>query len=313
MRLMKKVEAFAPATVANVGCGFDILGFAIHGPGDYVSASLNDSGEVKIKNITGTDKLPLSANENTSGKSVISLLKKYNSKIGVDLSIKKMMPIGSGLGSSSASSVASVVATNRLLGEPFTKKELLEFALDGEEIASGARHGDNVIPCLFGGLTMIHNPENFEFISLPVPGNLWILVIYQHIEIKTSYARQILPKEIPVKSAVSQAAMLGKFIAALYSENYSLIKGSFSDYIAEPHRNKLIPHYHELKSFALDAGALGFNISGSGPSVFAVFNDIENLTRASQTIKAYMSQHEINYTEYISQINTEGAKVIQSE
>ncbi|MDZ7756559.1 MAG: homoserine kinase [Rhodohalobacter sp.] len=227
----KSVTVFAPATVANVACGFDVLGFAIHGLGDEVTATESDQPGITIAAIEGDGgKLPLETEKNTAGLSATSLLKELGNgdTPGIELRIKKNMPLGSGLGSSAASSAAAVVAVNELLGKPFTTSELLPFAVDGEMAASGTAHADNVAASLFGGFILVKTHQPPDVITLPTPKNLHCTIVHPHIEIKTKNSRKILKKEILLEKAVTQWANLGALIAGLYTNDYSLIARSLT-------------------------------------------------------------------------------------
>ncbi|MBE2279606.1 MAG: homoserine kinase [Ignavibacteriaceae bacterium] len=314
MKAVKKiVEAFAPATVANVGCGFDILGFAINGIGDRVKIKVTEQKGALISKITGTDKLPYEIEKNTAGMSILSMMQEINADFGVEIEIIKGMALGSGMGSSAASSVAAVVALNGVLEYPLDKSELLKYALKGEEVASGAMHGDNVIPSLFGGFTLIYNTTKFEFLSLDYPEELTCLVIHPNIQINTSFARGLLDKEIKIADVISQTGSLGRLITGLVSKKSELIRGSINDYIAEPKRASLIPNYWEIKKYALESGALGVNISGSGPSIFCLFDGEDNVIKIAENIKNLWIKAEIESQYYISKINQTGATVVYSE
>jgi len=308
----KSVTVFAPATVANVACGFDVLGFAIHGLGDEVTATESDLPGVTIASIEGDGgKLPIEAEKNTAGLSAIALLKElgYGEKPGIELRIKKNMPLGSGLGSSAASSAAAVVAVNELLGKPFTTSELLPFAVDGEIAASGTAHADNVAASLFGGFILVKTHQPPDVITLPTPENLHCTIVHPHIEIKTKNSRMILKKEILLEKAVTQWANVGALVAGLYKNDYSLIARSLHDEIIEPVRSVLIPGFSEMKSAAMQGGALGCSISGSGPSVFALSKSKKEAQFIGEKMGDSLKSLGLDFDIYISKINTEGAKV----
>jgi homoserine kinase len=304
----KSVKAFAPATVANVGCGFDVLGFAIYGPGDCVTATLSDEPGVRITSITGEDgKLPLAAEKNTAGLAVLALLKQLNRPgTGVELAIEKKMPLGSGLGSSAASSAAAVSAVNRLLGEPFSTDELLPFAVQGELAASGTPHADNVAAALFGGFVLVKTHQPPDVIPLPTPPKLHCTIIHPHIEIETKQSRLILKKEIQLQKAITQWANMGALVAGLYREDYDLIGRSLHDEIIEPVRSVLIPGFSRMKQAALDAGALGCSISGSGPSLFALSRSRKIAEEAGRRMGNELTGIDLEFDIHISQINTDG-------
>ncbi|MEX0646759.1 MAG: homoserine kinase [Balneolaceae bacterium] len=309
---LKKCTAFAPATVANVACGFDVLGFAIHGLGDHVSATLSPQKGVKIKSISGDDgRLPLEAGKNTAGLSVLSFLKALGkeNETGVELKIKKNMPLGSGLGSSAASSVASVVAVNHLFGNPFSTKELLPFTAQGEMAASGSAHADNVAASLFGGFVLVKTHQPPDVIALPTPEKLHCTIIHPKIEIETKNSRLILRKNVTLEKAVTQWGNLGALVAGLFTSDYDLIGRSLHDEIIEPVRSVLIPGYDEMKAAALEAGALGCSISGSGPSLFALSTSKTLAENIGKKMGAVLQSIELDYNLHISKINTEGAFV----
>lgn len=306
----KEVRVFAPATVANVACGYDVLGFAIDAPGDEVIVRLSDEPGLRITKITGDDgKLPLEAEKNTAGVAALDLLKHLGMlDRGIEMEIHKKMPFGSGLGSSAASAVAGAYAVNCLIGEPLTKKQLLPFAMTGEASADGAWHADNVGPCLLGGIVFIRDNEELDIASLPVPQNLWAAVVHPDIEILTKVARGILPAEIPLANVTQQIGNLGGLICGLIQEDYGMISRSVHDVIAEPRRQKLIPEFYKAKRAALAAGALGFSISGAGPSVFALCEGEKSAKKVGAAVTKVFSDIPLGNQLYISKINTQGVR-----
>jgi len=308
----KKAAAFAPATVANVGCGYDVLGFAIHGLGDVVTVSFSEKPGVTIKSITGDDgRLPLDAEKNTAGLAAIAFLKKADkTEIGIELEIEKKMPLGSGLGSSAASSVASVVALNELLGNPFKKNELLPLSVEGELAASGSPHADNAAAALFGGFILVKNHQPPDVISLHTPEKLHCTIIHPNIEIQTKNSRLILKKQVPLEKAVKQWGNVGSLIVGLYTDDYDLIGRSLHDEIIEPVRSLLIPGFKQMKAAALEAGALGCSISGSGPSLFALSTSENRARKIGKEMGRVLEEIDLKYTVHVSKINTEGAAVV---
>lgn len=309
----QSVTAFAPATVANVGCGFDILGFAIHGLGDKVTAAFSKEPGIRIISISGDDgRLPYETEKNTAGLAALSLLKAAGreSETGVELSIEKNMPLGSGLGSSAASSVAAVVAVNALLGHPFTKENLLPFAVEGELAASGSAHADNVAAALIGGFILVKNHQPPDVISLHTPADLHCTIIHPGIEVQTKNSRRILKKQVLLEKAVIQWGNVGGLIAGLYTNDYDLIGRSLHDEIIEPVRSLLIPGFDAMKKAALEAGALGCSISGSGPSLFALSTSEKLANEIGNHMGAVLDEIGLEYDLHISKINTEGAAVI---
>ncbi len=307
----KKIKVFAPATVANLACGFDVMGLAINEPGDEVSIELNDSGELRIIKITGDEgKLTLDSKKNTVTVSILNMMKQMGKKLGADISLRKKMPLGSGLGSSAASSVAGVFAMNELLGRPFSRTELIPFAMEGERIACGSAHADNVAPCMLGGIVLIRSYDPLEIISLPVPKDLYLAVVHPHIEVMTRDARAVLPKKIDLKTGIKQWANTAALVAGLYSSDYKLIGRSVVDHVAEPARAALLPHFLELKEVVMGSGALACSISGSGPSVFALCKSEKNAVLVSSAMKKFYKKYKIGSETFVSKVNTKGVRVI---
>lgn len=308
-----KVKAFAPASVANVACGFDVLGFAIDQPGDFVEAERREEPGVVIESISGDGgRLPTKPLENTAGRAVVAMLLELgmDDQPGVSLKIEKDMPLGSGLGSSAASAVAAVVAANDLLGKPFSRRELLEFALEGELAASGSPHGDNISASLLGGIVLVRSHQPLDVISLNVPDKLVATVIHPHIEIKTKNTRLILRKSVQLSKAVEQWGNVGALVAGLYTEDYELIGRSMKDVIIEPSRSILIPGFDEMKEEALKAGALGFSISGAGPSVFALSTSQKVAGEIGKAVGKVLDTFNLDFGVYISKINTTGSYIV---
>ncbi|MBP7885532.1 MAG: homoserine kinase [Candidatus Marinimicrobia bacterium] len=311
---MKSVTVFAPATVANVACGFDIFGFAVNEPGDVAKVTLRGNPGVEITRITGDDgKLPKAAEKNTAGFAALRYLETIKSQQGVSIELHKKMPLSSGLGSSAASAVAVLFAINTLFDNRLTKSELLSIALQSEKLACGAAHADNAAPALFGGFLLIRENNPPDIVELPVPENLYCTIIHPEIEINTADARNILAPNVPLKDAVKQWANTAGLVAGLYRKDLTLISRSMNDYIIEPQRAKLIPHFYEMKKAALDRGALGCSISGSGPSLFALSNSQEIAQKIAGSMSAVLANYKICNQIYISTINTEGPKIIAQE
>ncbi|HQM36905.1 MAG TPA: homoserine kinase [Candidatus Marinimicrobia bacterium] len=311
---MKSVTVFAPATVANVACGFDIFGFAVNEPGDVAKVTLRENPGVEITRITGDNgKLPKAAEKNTAGFAALRYLETIQSQQGVSIELHKKMPLSSGLGSSAASAVAVLFAINTLFDNRLTKSELLSIALQSEKLACGAAHADNAAPALFGGFLLIRENNPPDIVELPVPENLYCTIIHPEIEINTADARNILAPNVPLKDAVKQWANTAGLVAGLYRKDLTLISRSMNDYIIEPQRAKLIPHFYEMKKAALDRGALGCSISGSGPSLFALSNSQEIAQKIAGSMSAVLANYKICNQIYISTINTEGPKIIAQE
>ncbi|MCB0706679.1 MAG: homoserine kinase [Saprospiraceae bacterium] len=303
------IKVFAPASISNLGCGFDTLGMALSGPGDEIIAKFCDKPGLHISKITGAKgRLPLDSNLNTAGKSALALLEYLGeSKRGIDFEIHKKMPFGSGLGSSAASAVAGVMAVNELLRKPLEKKDLLPFALEGERLASGSLHADNVAPSLLGGVIFVRSHDPVDTHRLPCPPGLYISAVYPHVEILTKDARSVLRPDVPLSSMVKQAANLGAFVIGFYRMDLDLISRSMVDWVIEPQRAHLIPHFYEVQKAALEAGALGCTISGAGPTIFALCANsfiAENVAEQMQRIyRDYKVEHDL----FLSPVNQDGA------
>ncbi|MEM9547957.1 MAG: homoserine kinase [Bacteroidota bacterium] len=303
------VKVWAPASVANVAVGYDILGFAIHGPGDEVLLKRGTEKGLKIVEITGVKgKLPLEVEKNTAGYAAHKLLEHLDAlDEPLEMTIRKKMPFGSGLGSSAASAVGGVFAVNELLRTGLTKREILKFAVEGEQIADGAWHADNVAPSLLGGMTLIRDNKTLDVHKLYIPKGLQVVVIYPKVEILTKDSRAILSDTLELRQHILQSGNLGGFIIGMYNSDFELIKRSLEDLIIEPQRSKLIPCFYELKEAALANGALGFSISGAGPSMFALCNNslvAENIIESANKIYGDVN---IEIQTFHSAINNEGA------
>ena len=305
------ISAFAPATVANLSCGFDVLGLAIEHVGDEVRVQKNDLNQVRMAQITGDNgKLPLVAADNTAGAAVIALLQSLGSSQGIDIVLHKKMPLGSGLGSSAASAVAAAVAANALMGNPFSKHDLLPFVLAGEKVASGTAHGDNVFPSLLGGIVLIRSYHPLDVVQLPAPSTLSIVVVHPDVEILTKEARNILPQQISMKDGIAQTANLAGLVAGLYSNDFELIGRSLHDSFAEPYRSPLIPEFDRCRKAALYGGAIGFGISGSGPSMYALCDSQARGKQIAELITKVLQSKNISHQTFLSKINTKGAYVM---
>jgi len=308
----KKIKVFAPASVSNVGAGFDVFGFALHKPGDEVVLRITEKPGLHLTKITGNGlHLPKDIRKNTAAVSLKAMLDALPQTFGVEFELHKKMPLGSGLGSSAASAVASVFALNSLLKKPFSKSDLLLFALEGEKIASGSiAHADNVAPCLYGGFTLVRGCSPPNVVNIPVPKDLYCTVIHPHIEIRTEFARMILRSQIRLTDAVKQWGNAAALIAGLMKPDYDLIKSSIEDYIIEPVRGALIPNYQLVKEAALNANALGCSISGSGPSIFALSRSEKEAKKIGLEMKKVLTKIKLSSDTFISKINDEGPKVL---
>ena len=307
----ESIKVFAPASVSNVGPGFDVLGFALNEPGDEIVLTKVDDGKIQIAKITGDDgKLPYEIDKNTASVAIKSLMKKYEITDGVSIELNKKMGLGSGLGSSAASAVGAVFAFNELFKLNLSKHDLLEHALAGEFVASKAVHADNIAPSLFGGFILIRGYEPIDIIKIKYPNDLFCTIIYPDIEIKTSDARAILPKEVPLKSVISQTGNIAALISGLASDDYQLIARSLKDVIIEPVRSKLIIGYDNIKIAALNAGAFGCGISGSGPSMFALSNSEDIAKKIAIETQKVVSKNGLKSVSYVSKINEAGPKIL---
>jgi len=307
------IKAFAPATVANVSCGFDIFGFAIEEPGDVVEIWRRDEPGIIIKDIFGDEgRLPRNPEKNAVTGVMIHLLKHLGiTNFGCEVTLHKNMPLGSGMGSSAASAVAGVVAMNELLDCPLARTELLPFAMEGERIASGSAHADNVGPALLGGFVIIRSYSPLDVFSIPVPKDLYCTLVHPDIEINTKDARYILRDEVSLKNTISQMGNVAGLVAGLMKEDYDLISRSMVDVIIEPVRSILIPEFNKVKQAALDHGALGCSISGSGPSMFALSRGIENAKKVGEVMKRTFSEAGIESSTHVSLINQGGPLIME--
>ncbi|MBA2650978.1 MAG: homoserine kinase [Tatlockia sp.] len=310
---LHSVAAFAPATCANVAVGFDILGFAYESIGDQVTLIKRDDKKIIIESIESSDDLPLATHKNTASIVVEQLCRTLDLNLGFSIHIKKGIPLCSGMGGSAASAVAALVACNRFLASPLSINELADFAFLGEQAVSGEGHFDNIIPCLFGGLTLIQFPKNSSGVKvhkLPIP-KLYSVLVYPHLRVATQQARKVLKKEIPLKDYVQQSAKLATFIAALYENDYSLLGDSLDDLLIEPQRAQFIPGFYEIKEAALKAGALGMSFSGSGPALFAFTPTLEKAKLVRDAMCNALQKRKIASDCWISPISQKAAEVVK--
>ena len=307
--MMEEIKVFAPATVANLSCGFDVLGCCLDNVGDEMIIKKNDLNQLRITKMEGQD-LPMEVDQNVAGVAVKAMLEKLQSNEGFDIEIYKKIKAGSGIGSSAASSAGAVFAVNKLLNSPFSSAELLPFAMEGERLASGNAHADNVAPALLGGFTLVKSYEPLEVLSLPSPEELNVVILHPQIEVKTKDSRAIIKRNISLDKAVSQWGNLGALVSALYTNDYDLLGRSLKDDIVEPIRSILIPYFDEIKAISLESGALGFGISGSGPSVYAMCRGQQNAEKVKASIAEFMEKQSITYDLHLSKINPEGVKIL---
>ena len=307
---MDSIKIFAPATIANVSCGFDILGLCLDTVGDEMVIKKTKEKGITISKIVGQT-LPLEAKKNVAGVAALALLEKIDSDFGFDIEIYKNIKPGSGIGSSAASAAGAVFGINALLGEPFTTKELVSFAMEGEKLASGSAHADNVAPALLGGFTLVRSYEpSLEVIKINSPKELYATVIHPQIEVKTADSRSVLKQQVTLKLAVKQMGNLGGLISGLFAEDYNLISNSLHDEIVEPYRSILIPGFEEVKQECIKAGALGSGISGSGPSIFALSKGEATAKKVAESMSNVYKNIGIDFDVHISKINQKGIKIL---
>ncbi len=312
MHNVDSIKVFAPATVANVSCGFDIFGLAVDNPGDEVIVRKRKDDKIVITGITGDEgKLTKDPLKNAVSVPVIRYLQQLNRPYGFDIELHKKMPLGSGLGSSSASSVAGVFAVNELLGQPMTVRELLPFAMEGERVACGSAHADNVAPALLGGFVVVRSYAPLDVFKIGTPDNLYVTIVHPDIEVNTKDARHILRNEVSMKKTISQMGNVAGMITGLVTSDYDLISRSMVDYIIEPIRSILIPRFFEVKMAAMDHGALGCSISGAGPSVFAFSEGRETAEKVGAVMKQQFEKEGIRTNLFISGINSAGPRVLE--
>jgi homoserine kinase len=311
--MTKRARAKAPATVANVACGFDVFGFALFDPCDEVEASISINPGVRMLQITGDgNRLPLGSSQNTACVAVNAMLQHYGHDVGVSLRLTKNLPLSSGLGSSAASAVAALVAVNALLGSPYSRLEMLPFAMEGERVACGTAHADNVAPSLLGGFIVVRSYQPLDVISIPTPEGLCCAVVHPHIEVRTQDARRVIKTSIPLQMAVANWGNAAALVAGLYSGDFDLIGRSLVDEIFEPDRGPLIPGFTSAKAAAIRAGALGCSISGSGPSVFALCSSHAKAMVVAEAMKKAFAATGLESDTFVSAINREGAQILEN-
>lgn len=304
-----EIKLFCPATIANLSCGFDVMGLCLDGVGDEMIIRKSSVKGIRITKIVGAD-LPLETEKNVAGVAGLALLNELQLDYGFEIEIYKKIKAGSGIGSSSASAAGAVFGINELAGNPFSRKDLVQFAMQGEVLASGSAHADNVAPALCGGFTIVRSSNPLDIIRIESPSELYATVIHPQIELKTSEMRAVLQPMVSLKSAITQWGNVAGLVAGLYTSDYNLIGRSLHDAIVEPLRGKFIPHFNEVKQAALNHGALGSGISGSGPSIFALSKGIDNAQKVADAMRVIFDGTEIPYEIHVSKINSEGVKII---
>ena len=305
---MKSIKVQAPATVANLVCGFDVLGMCLHKPFDVMEVRLLNEKKIIIQSADGYD-LPEDPAENTAGAPLIEMLHEIQENIGFEVIIHKRIKPGSGIGSSAASAAGTTVAANLLLDGRFSNEDMVRFAMFGEKVASGVKHADNIAPCIYGGITLIRSIFPLDIVSIPAP-DLFVTVVHPQIEVKTADARQILRKEVLLKDAIKQWGNIAGLVAGFIKHDMQLIGRSLEDVIIEPVRSILIPGFDEVKQRSKEAGALGGGISGSGPSIFMLSEDEKTALLVEQVMKDIYQRIGIPNHTYMTTVNHQGVTVI---
>lgn len=308
---MKKIKVAAPATVANLVCGFDVLGMALDNPCDIMEMSLNNEAQIRIKHIDSYQ-LPEEPEKNVAGVALQAMMAECPPGTGFDLTVEKRIKPGSGLGSSAASSAGAVVAANHLLGNIFSNEELVRFAMNGEKLASGVKHADNIAPCIYGGVTLVRCIHPLDIVPLSSP-LLHVAVVHPQIEVKTSDARQILRKEVLLKDAIKQWGNIAGLVAGFMKNDINLIGRSLEDVIIEPVRSILIPGFDEVKRRSREAGALGGGISGSGPSIFMLNDNANTAQTVAGIMQEIFDRLGVENRTYVTSINPSGVRILESE
>jgi len=309
---MKKITAFAPATIGNVSVGYDVLGLSVNNIGDEVELTVNGGIENRITEIVNGENLPTEIEKNCCSVVIRKMQESLQEFTGVDIRITKGFASGSGMGSSSASSAAAAYAYNELKGRPFSNKELVFFAAEGERVASGSAHTDNVASSILGGIVLSNGKTIKDIIELPVPENLFVVSLLPKIEIKTSDSRKILKRNVPLSIASKQVGLMAAFVSSLYEGDLDLLSHSLRDLFAEPTRQLLIPLFAEMKKAVIDNGGMAFGISGSGPAVFALCHGEKNAKAIKTALATVYNQVDIDTTIYINAlVKDSGARIIE--
>lgn len=307
---MEEIKLFCPATIANLSCGFDVLGLCLDNVGDEMIIRKTVEQGIRITKIVGAD-LPLETEKNVAGVAGVAMISNLNLDFGFEIEIYKNIKAGSGIGSSAASAAGAVFGINELLGKPFEIKDLIPFAMEGEKLASGSAHADNVAPALLGGFVLVRSYNPLDIIKIESPNELFATVIHPQIELKTSDARSVLKQNVTLKQAVMQCGNLGGLISGLYTKDYDLIGRSLNDEIVEPLRSVLIPGFELVKRKALESGALGGGISGSGPSIFALSKGKETAKKVAKAMSEVYEEMNLKYEIHVSKVNPDGIKILK--
>lgn len=306
---MENVKVHCPATVANLVCGFDILGLALNEPYDVMEVRRLDTPEVIIRNRDDFN-LPTAPEKNVAGVVFLAAMEKVRHAVGFEVTIEKHIRPGSGIGSSAASAAGAAVAANRLLGNIFSGDELVQLAMNGEKLASGVKHADNIAPCILGGVSLIRSIHPLDIVSIPAP-DLFVTVVHPQIEVRTSDARQILRHQVLLKDAIRQWGNIAGLVAGFMKKDYELIGRSLEDVIIEPVRSILIPGFDEVKTTCKEAGALGGGISGSGPSIFMLCREEQTARQVEAVMKDIYDRIGIDYHTYVTTVNKKGVECIE--
>ena len=307
---VQRATAFAPASVANVAIGFDILGFSVDALGDTVTVTRSEQPGVRVLAVRGiAGELPLEPEKNTAGRALLAMHEALGLTFGMEMEIDKGIPLSSGLGGSAASAVAAVVAANALLPTPLSKLELLKFAMQGEAVASGSLHADNISPSLFGGLVLTVGIENPRIKQIPVPRGIRAVIVHPHMFVSTKQARAILSRTVNMSDFVWQTANLAGFISGCYTDDLDLIRASFQDVVIEPQRQLLIPGFLRIRDAAMAAGAIGCSISGAGPTMFALCLDADAVA-VREVMVSEFARENLQVDDWIVAVQSEGARVV---
>ena len=304
-----EVRVFGPATVSNVGPGFDLMGFALEAPGDELLIRRNTLGKLQLFNESGCN-LPMDPGQNVAAIAALALLVDLDADPGFDIVFLRKIKPGSGIGSSAASCVAAVVGVNELLGNPFDAPALVPYALEGEIMASGCTHADNIAPALLGGITLIRGYDPLDIKHIPYPDDLWCAVVHPDLEIKTLESRKLIPKEVPLSTALKQCGNLAGLVAGLTTADYPLIQRSVQDVFAEPYRTGQLPEFEVLRKYALEAGSIGTGLSGSGPSVFSLCRGESMAHAVGAVMQEHFIHRQIEANIYVSRISAAGCRII---
>lgn len=305
------VTVHCPGTVANLVCGFDILGLALNEPYDVMEVKLLEQPVVIIHNRDEYN-LPTEPEKNVAGVVFLAIMEKIGGKTGFEVTIEKHIKPGSGIGSSAASAAGAAVAANHLLGNIFSPEEVVQFAMNGEKLASGVKHADNIAPCILGGVSLIRSIHPLDIISIPAP-DMYVTVVHPQIEVRTSDARQILRQQVSLKDAIRQWGNIAGLVAGFFKNDLDLIGRSLEDVIIEPVRSILIPGFDEVKLKCREAGALGGGISGSGPSIFMLSKEEKTARAVKAVMSAVYTRIGIDHHTYVTTISKNGVEVISTE